>query len=90
VTEAIGTDDPFLRQAYRGVLLDSMVHQLNAVRGVLGEPTEVRFASISGTPTGVTATLAFGQLECVFMWVEPGIARYEHELAFYGHTSGCG
>jgi predicted dehydrogenase len=84
VTAAIGTDDPVLRRAYRVVLLDSMVHELNAVRGALGEPSELRFADIWGEPAGVTATLAFGAVECVFMWVDlPGIARYEQELAFY-------
>jgi predicted dehydrogenase len=85
IIEALGIRDPVLLKAYGGPLLDSMVHELNAVRGVLGEPTELRFASIWGAPTGITATLAFGPVECVFMWVElPGIARYEQELAFYG------
>jgi predicted dehydrogenase len=84
VTAAIGTDDPVVRHAYRSVLLDSMVHELNAVRGLLGEPTELRFADIWGAPDGITATFAFGDIECVFAWVElPGIARYEQELAFY-------
>jgi predicted dehydrogenase len=60
------------------------VHELNAVRGLLGEPTELRFADIWGEPDGITATLAFGDIECVVMWVDlPGIARYHQELAFY-------
>jgi predicted dehydrogenase len=84
VTAAIGTDDPVARRAYRVVLLDSMVHELNAVRGVLGEPTELRFADIWGDVDGITLTFAFGDAECVFMWVDlPGIARYRQELAFY-------
>jgi len=84
ISAAIGTDDPVVRRAYRAVLLDSMVHELNAVRGLLGEPTELRFVDLWGEPDGITATLAFGGTECVFMWVDlPGIARYEQELAFY-------
>jgi predicted dehydrogenase len=84
VTAAIDTDDAAVRRAYRVVLLDSMVHELNAVRGLLGEPTELRFADIWGEADGITATLAFGETECVFMWVDlPGIARYEQELALY-------
>jgi predicted dehydrogenase len=84
VTAAIGSDDPVVRRTYRNVLLDSMVHELNAVRGLLGEPTELRFVNIWGEPEGITASLAFGDTECVFMWVDlPGIARYEQELAFY-------
>ena len=84
VTAAIGTDDAIVRRAYRAVLLDSMIHELNAVRGLLGEPTELRFADIWGNADGITATLAFAETECVFMWVDlPGIARYRQELAFY-------
>lgn len=84
VTAAIGTDDPVARRTYRTVLLDSMVHELNAVRGVLGEPTELRFVNIWGEPDGITVSVAFGSTECLFMWVDlPGIARYEQELAFY-------
>ena len=60
VTAAIGSDDPVVRRAYRNVLLDSMVHELNAVRGLLGEPTELRFADVWGLADGVTATFAFG------------------------------
>jgi predicted dehydrogenase len=84
VGAAIGTDDPVLRRAYRACLIDSMVHELNAVRGLLGEPDELRHAQVYGEPTGITATLAFGDAEAVFMWVDlPGSARYEQELAFY-------
>src|SRR5438094_896439 len=60
VTAAIGTDDHVLRRAYRVVLLDSVVHELNAVRGLLGEPTELRFADVWGDADGITSTFAFG------------------------------
>ena len=84
ITAAIGSDEPVVRRAYRAVLLDSMVHELNAVRGLLGEPSELRFADVWGVADGITATFAFGQTEVVFTWVDlPGIARYEQELAFY-------
>jgi predicted dehydrogenase len=88
VDTVLGDLPEAIRAAYREILLDSMVHELNAVRGVLGEPDELRFADVWGEPgptTGVTATLRFGETECVFAWVDlPGIARYEQELAFYG------
>jgi len=84
VSAAIGTDDPELRRAYRSVLLDSMVHELNAVRGLLGEPSELRFADVWGDAGGVTAAFSFGRTECVFLWVDlPGIARYEQEIGLY-------
>src|SRR5215211_3755519 len=59
VRAAIGTDDEVLARTYRSVLLDSMVHELNAVRALLGEPSELRFADVWGAPDGVTATFAF-------------------------------
>lgn len=83
MASATGTEDGVVHRAYREILLDSMVYELNAVRGLLGEPTELHCARIWGEPAGVTATLSFAGTQAVFMWVDlPGIARYEGELAF--------
>lgn len=90
VREAIGAaaDDPVLHRAYRVVLLDCLVHELNALRGLLGEPDELRFAAVSGEATGLTAVLRFGSAECVLVWADlPGLTRYEQELAFYAPGS---
>ena len=85
VDMAVGDLPDALRRTYRSILLDSMIHELNAVRGLLGDPDELCFADVWGETTGVTATLRFGPTECVFSWVDlPGMARYEQELAFYG------
>jgi predicted dehydrogenase len=85
VNAAVGDLDPVLKHAYRAVLLGSMIHELNAVRGLLGEPDELLFAHVWGDTRSVTAMLRFGGAECVFSWVDlPGIARYEQELAFFG------
>jgi predicted dehydrogenase len=81
VREAIGEPAPELARAYREWLLDSMIHELNAVRGLLGDPDRLEYASIR--PEGITAVLRFGTLECVASWVDlPGIARYRQEWAF--------
>lgn len=83
VTAAIQTDNPVLRRAYREILLDSMVHELNGVRALLGEP-DLLFADVWGAPSGVTATLAFGHAEAIFSWVDlPGITAYEQDWTFY-------
>jgi predicted dehydrogenase len=82
ITAAIGAVDPLSAHAYHLVLLDSLVHEFNAVRGVLGEPDELAFADI--TEHGITAVLRFGATQCVLNWVDlPGIARYAMEFAFY-------
>jgi predicted dehydrogenase len=85
ITQAIGSEDPLHHRAYGAVLLQSMVHEFNALRGLLGEPTELRAVDFWAEAAGVTATLKFGDTECVCAWIElPGIARYEQEFCFYG------
>ena len=82
ITTAIGDADPLSRWAYHLVLLDSLVHEFNAMRGVLGEPDRLDFADIR--KTGLTAVFTYGQTQCILAWVDlPGIARYEMEFAFY-------
>jgi predicted dehydrogenase len=69
-------------RSYEGVLLDTMVHEFNLLRGLLGEPSAVTFASLRDTTT--TVVLDFGGVECVVAWLDlPGIARYEMEACFY-------
>jgi predicted dehydrogenase len=82
ITAAIGDADPLSRHAYHLVLLDSMVHEFNAIRGVLGEPDRLDFADIRDH--GLTVVLRFGETQCIVTWVDlPGIARYQMEFAFY-------
>jgi predicted dehydrogenase len=82
VEKAIPDADPLSRWAYRNVLLDSLVHELNAMRGVMGEPDTLLFADIR--ETGLTAVFKYGSAQCVLAWVDlPVIARYQMEFAFY-------
>ena len=82
ITAAIGEADPLSRWAYHQVLLDSLVHEFNAMRGVLGEPDRLDFADVR--ETGLTTIFTYGATQCVFAWVDlPGIARYEMEFALY-------
>jgi predicted dehydrogenase len=82
ITAAIGEVDPLSRRAYHLVLLDSMVHEFNAIRGVLGEPDRLEFADIG--EHGLTAILRFGAVQCIVSWIDlPGMARYQMEFAFY-------
>jgi predicted dehydrogenase len=79
----LGSDDAFLLHAYKDVLLDSMVHELNGVRGLLGEPTALHSARI--WDGGLTFNASFDGVEAVFAWVDlPGIARYAQDWSFYG------
>ena len=82
---ALPGEDALTRRVYRTVLLDSMIHELNSVRGLLGEPSALHFARFSPDGRAVTAALTFGGVDCSAMWIDlPGIARYEQDWAFYG------
>src|SRR6266566_8289915 len=82
ISAAVGDVDALSRWAYRSVLLDSVVHEFNAMRGVMGEPDRLEFADIRDT--GLTAIFKYGATQCILAWVDlPGIARYSMEFAFY-------
>jgi predicted dehydrogenase len=82
VTDAIGDTDDFARKIYRSVLLDTLVHELNAVRGLLGEPDRLDYVDLRDG--SLTAMLRFGDLPVAIHWVDlPGIARYKMEFALY-------
>jgi predicted dehydrogenase len=82
IDAAIGTVADDVRPSYQSVLLDTMVHEFNLLRGILGEPTAVRFASL--LEQTVTVVLDFDGVECVVAWLDlPGVAGYEMEACFY-------
>jgi predicted dehydrogenase len=83
LTVALPDADEQTRYCYRWMLLDNLVHELNALRGALGEPELVKYAELS--PKVVNLSLVFDGVDCHLSWVDlPGIARYRQELAFYG------
>ncbi len=83
VTQAIGAADPTVRHVYRSFLLDSMVHDLNLLRSLLGEPDRLEFARLS--QEGVAAVLTFRQVPVAMQWINlrSGFAGYQQEFAFY-------
>jgi predicted dehydrogenase len=83
VTAAIGMEDPVLRFAYRHSLLDSMIHDINLMRGLLGEPRALRFANVA--QAGVSLFIEFPQTMAAMHWVnlQDGVARYQQEFAFF-------
>jgi predicted dehydrogenase len=82
ITTAIGDADESLRRTYQSVLLDTLVHELNAVRGVLGEPDRLDYVDLR--EGSVTVMLRFGAVPVAIHWIDlPGIARYLMEFAAY-------
>lgn len=83
IESAIGPASPLERHVYELVLLDTLVHELNTVRGLLGEPDRLEYVSLA--EHSVTTILRFGPLPVAIHWLDlPGISRYEMEFALYG------
>lgn len=89
--EAIGEVSPLLRFLYRDVVLGSMCHDTNALRGILGAPEHVLFTTIWPDETihpTVTTVLAYENgPRVVLTWSYLGALRdYFEELAFIGEA----
>jgi predicted dehydrogenase len=83
IAGALGDASEFERRAYHMVLLDTLVHELNTVRGLLGEPDRLDYVDLRDN--SLTAMLRFGDLPVAIHWIDlPGIARYQMEFALYG------
>jgi len=83
ITGALGDATEFERRTYHMVLLDTLVHELNTVRGLLGEPDRLDYVDLRDN--SLTAMLRFGDLPVAIHWIDlPGIARYQMEFALYG------
>jgi predicted dehydrogenase len=75
--------DTTLRHIYRHSLLDSMIHDINLMRGLLGEPKALRFAQVA--QASVSLLLEFPQTTATMNWVNltDGVARYRQEFSFF-------
>ena len=80
---AIGPATDFERQVFEGVLLQSLVHELNAMRGLLGEPDVLEHASLR--QSSLSLTFRFGDMPVTLDRIDlPGISRYRMDFALYG------
>jgi len=83
---AIGTDDPFLVNQYLAVLLDTMVHEINTIRAVLGEPERLDFVDLRQGMA--TVLLNYGDVAASIHWLEtPDMTRYSMEFAMYASNA---
>ena len=77
--DALGTDDEFFVGQYQAVLLDTLVHEINTVRAVLGEPVSLDYVDLReghATVPLITADRRGG-----IHWVEtPDMTRYSMEF----------
>ena len=74
-----------LRRAYHDLLLDSAVHELNLLRSLLGDPTEIVSAEFWDEGRSLQAVLAYGsevRAAIGLVWL-PQLKHYSQEFAFY-------
>ncbi len=73
-----------LERAYIEVLLDSAIHELNMLRGLVGEPVTVSAELWDGAHS-MHAVFGFpGELRAALSWLTlPGLRRYKQEIACY-------
>jgi predicted dehydrogenase len=80
--DAIGTADPFLLGQYQSVLLDTLVHEINTVRAVLGEPASLEYVDLR--PGHATVLLDFGPTTAAIHWIDtPEMVRYSMEFSMH-------
>lgn len=83
VEAAIGDSDPFLKKMYSGVLLDTLVHEINVVRGSLGEPESIDWVDLREDV--VTVMMRVHGLPVAIHWIDiSSISRYRMEFALIG------
>ena len=83
IEAAIGTSDPFLGKIYHLVLLDTLVHELNTTRAILGEPEVLEYVDFK--ESGLNAYFKFSGTPVAINWIDlPGFTKYGMEFASYG------
>jgi len=88
-TEAIGPVSQTMKQIYTDVLLGSLVHDINALRGLVGEPQAVEYTAIwpadEALPAIATILRVRDQLRAAFVWAYlPDYQDYFEEIALMG------
>jgi predicted dehydrogenase len=88
IGEAIGEFTPLERRVFAGNLLSTLVHDVNVLRGLSGDPADVLFTDVWAGgesmltvlryPSGIRATIALHYL--------PDLADYQETVAYYGRA----
>lgn len=80
-----GRSEPELLPAYN-VLVGSMIHGLNCLRGLFGRPKQVLHTEIWRQGTSIVSLLEFEPgFRCLYSWsFLPELRHYEEDIAVYG------
>lgn len=86
VDNIVGTDAPVALRVAAFILFESLIHDVNAIRGILGEPEQVISAHAwRGGMAQSSATRFAGDVTVTMSWISlPGLRHYEERLRFVG------
>jgi predicted dehydrogenase len=87
--EIAGKDAPLPHRVASFLLYDSLLHDIDAVRGMLGEPDEVLSAHAWNDGFAQSSLTRFGKdIRVALNWISvPGLRHYEETLIFVGPKS---
>ena len=86
VREAIGDFTPLERRVFANNLLSTLVHDINVLRGLSGDPEEVLFTDVWHGGEGMVTCLRYasGVRAMISLQYLPDLAHYEETVAYYG------
>jgi len=86
IREVIGDFTPLERRVFAENLLSTLVHDINALRGLSGDPAEVLFTDVWAGGDSMVTCLRYASgvraiISLQYLW---DLARYEETVAYYG------
>lgn len=89
VREAIGDFTPLERRVFANNLLSTLVHDINVLRGLSGDPEEVLFTDVWHGGEGMISVMRYasGVRAVVSLQYLPDLANYEETVACYGKAN---
>ena len=89
IREAIGDFTPLERRLFANNLLSTLVHDINVLRGLSGDPEEVLFTDVWHGGEGMVSVLRYASgVRCILsLQYLPDLANYEETVAYYGKAN---
>jgi predicted dehydrogenase len=86
IHEAIGDFTPLERRLFANNLLSTLVHDINVLRALSGDPEEVLFTDVWHEGEGMVSVMRYASgVRCILsLQYLPGLANYEETVAYYG------
>jgi predicted dehydrogenase len=89
IREVIGDFTPLERRVFANNLLSTLVHDINVLRGLSGDPEEVLFTDVWHGGEGMVTCMRYasGVRAILSLQYLPDLANYEETVAYYGKAN---